>query len=73
MTEGNVLPGRTIPDKDRTPLGLGWEYARRGWCRSKCPFADEKRRREFYQGWDDFVCSNPETNEAMLRGIDGNP
>lgn len=73
MTDIEELPGRTVPDEERTPLGLGWEYARRGWKRSPCPLADQGQRREFYRGWDEFVCSNPETNAAMLRGIDGNP
>lgn len=62
-------PGRTIRDEDRSPLGLGWEYRRRGWKRGQCPLprADWD---EFFLGYDEFICTNPEANEAMLkRGV----
>jgi hypothetical protein len=39
-------PGRILRDEDRSPLGLGWEYARRGWRKDRCPLP-KKRRAEF--------------------------
>jgi len=62
-------PGRTIPDEERSPRGLGWEYARRKWDRSRCPLKGVEDRHEFAHGYDNFVCTDKRVNEAMLRGI----
>lgn len=59
-----------IPDSQRSPRGLGWEYARRRWGRNRCPFNTEDEWAEFAYGYDHFVCDNPDVDEAMLkRGV----
>lgn len=62
-------PGRTIADQDRSPRGLGWEYARRGWDCDRCPYSDPEWTREFMYGFDHYICSDPKVDEAMLRGL----
>lgn len=70
MSTRDDCPGRQIPDSRRSPRGLGWEYRRRKWSPSRCPFTDPEDRAEFMYGYEHFVCSNPDVDEAMLtRGV----
>ena len=70
MSKHDDYPGRQIPDNKRSPRGLGWEYRRRDYARNRCPFGTERHRLEFFHGYDNFVCTNPDVNEAMLkRGV----
>lgn len=63
-------PGRQISDEDRSPLGLGWEYRRRGWSQDLCPLTGKENRLLFAQGFHSYVCSNPRSNAAMLtKGV----
>lgn len=62
-------PGRTIKDSERTPLGLGWEHARRG--EDPQPPSDMEKRKQYMAGFNGFVCTNAEANEAMLtKGVE---
>ncbi len=66
-----LYPGRLIPDEQRSPFGLGWEWARRRWCLTKpLPFGNVEKRREFIHGYNAFQSSDPKVDEAMLsRGV----
>lgn len=61
-------PGRMLDDSERTPFGLGWEYARREWS-DVAPawiLRSESRTAEFFEGFKRFVCSDRNVNKAML-------
>jgi hypothetical protein len=60
-------PGSFLKDEGRSPLGLGWEYRRRGWGKGECPFVQPWQVDQFCLGYENFVCSDPRVNEAMLR------
>jgi hypothetical protein len=67
MSANDDYPGRKLTDAQRSPRGLGWEYARRGWDRSRCPLRGVEARLEFAWGYDHFVCTDPKVDAAMLR------
>ena len=70
MTTKDDNPGRKLTDAERSPRGLGWEYARRKWNRDRCPLKGVEARREFAYGYDHYICSNPDVDRAMLtRGV----
>lgn len=48
-----------LKDNERSPFGLGWEYARRGKGEGDCPFLEgqEKEREVFLQGFGQFTPS----------------
>lgn len=61
-------PGAFIADENRTPFGLGWEYRRRDWDSSKCPFPPESDESQaFLCGYKSFRCSDRKVDDAMLR------
>lgn len=60
-----------LRDTERSPFGLGWEYARRGLDDLDCPFPlDSKESRQFSHGFASFKTSktaeydNPEINSS---------
>lgn len=61
-----------LRDTERSPFGLGWEYARRGRDLTDCPFPlDTKESRQFSHGFAAFIPSktaeydNPEINSRQ--------
>lgn len=66
------LPGRVIPDSERSAFGLGWEYRRRGLDQGRCPLLGAVLRKAFSDGHNAFVSSGTETNNAMLGKTNGN-
>ena len=74
MTTTDDYPGRQLTDAERSPRGLGWEYARRKWGRERCPLKGVEARREFAYGFDQYVCEEPKIEDAMLnRGVPMEP
>lgn len=61
-------PGRILDDSERTPFGLGWEYARREWPGNAPAWVlrSKERTAEFCDGFKRFVCSDRNVNQAML-------
>ena len=64
MIEGNttqsVRRGFWLKDEERSPFGLGWEYARREKTIDDNPFSKEtelKQWRQFNLGFDQFLPS----------------
>jgi hypothetical protein len=53
---GRNDPVYYIPDKDRHPFGLGWEFHRRGKTVNDNPFpVDSQKWNDFRQGWEEFA------------------
>lgn len=66
MTTKDDNPGRTMTDSERSPFGLGWEYARRKWNRERCPLKGTEAWFKFACGYDQYVCSHRDVDKAML-------
>lgn len=68
-------PGRFLRDNERTAFGLGWEHKRLGThippkTISRTLWANREWLNEFMEGFDSFICSDKQVNEAMLnRGV----
>ena len=74
MTTNDDYPGRQLTDAERSPRGLGWEYRRRKWDRSRCPFKSFEKISEFSHGYDNYVCEDAKIDDAMLnRGVPMEP
>jgi hypothetical protein len=63
------LPGRVTEDKDRSPFGLGWEYARRDWSEDPPEFLEPRHHEAFRRGYAAYCCLDQAIDKAMLKGI----